>query len=299
MYPTMRKKNRRFSFVKLFIICGLLTIAFLLGSAVYFYNTNKPFALEIQQVQQKRPVKFSMGIDVSQTIANDVLMDFKDATILQLKALTGENEIFYSISAFGMPGCGDERFFEVVATQAPKDEVTFVWKVDERLRSLSIAHGSQDDVEETPLTTPLYRFLEGALAANPGGRVIVLSDLVNDNRGCGAEEPFPEQALADFGTNVKGQVIFYYPTPILYGEFDTPRARQSLLNKQAAFIQRVKALSHAGQVRAFFYHLPDDPADRQAFLNTHLQKSIPETEFQVLWERVSKVAETYIHGFRG
>jgi hypothetical protein len=298
MYPTMREKNRPFPLVKFFIIAGLLTVAFLIGSAAYFYSTNKPFALEIQQVQQKRPAKFSLGIDVSQTIANDVLVDFKNATIEQLSALTGEQEIFYSISAFGMPGCGDERFFTVVATQAPKDDVTFLWKVDERLRSLSIAHGRQHDAEDIPLTTPLYRFLEDILPANAGGRVIILSDLVNDNRGCGAEDPFPQKAFTDFGTNVKGQVIFYYPTPILYGEFDTPRARQSLLNKQAAFIQRVKALSHAGKVRAFFYHLPDDPADRQAFLNAHLQKSIPETEFQVIWERVSKVAETYIHGFR-
>ena len=299
MYPTMRDQKRRFPLVKFFIIAGLLTVAFLIGSAVYFYNTNKPFALEIQQVQQKRPAKFNIGIDVSQTIANDVLKDFKNATIEQLKALTGEQAIFYAVSVFGMPGCGEERFFDVVATQAPKDDVTFLWKVDQRLRSISIAHGSLQDAEEIPLTTPLYRFLEDVLAANAGGRVIILSDLVNDNRGCGAEEPFPDKAFIDFGAQVKGQVIFYYPTPILYGEFDTPRARQSLLNKQAAFIQRVKALRHAGKVRAFFYHLPDDPADRQAFLNAHLQKSIPETEFQVIWERVSKVAETYIHGFRG
>jgi len=299
MHPTMRSNKRGFPFIKFIVVGSVVTLAFLATSAAYFYFTNKSFALEIQQVRAARPVSFNMGIDVSQTIASDVLSDFKEAAILQLKALLTEHGISYTVSVFGLPGCGGQRFAEIVATRAPADEAFFAREVEKRICAIAIAHGSQDGSDEIPLTTPIYRFLEKVLPANPGERVIILSDLVNDNRGCGAEDPFPEQALVDFGAHKKGQIIFYYPTPALYGEYDTPRAQQNLLQRQANFIERVQALSRAGKVRAFFYHVPDDPAERKQFMRAHLEKSIPKTDFQILWERVSKVAETYIHGFRG
>lgn len=96
MHPIMRTNRRRFPFIKAIVVGSIVTLAFLATSAAYFYFTNKPFALEIQQVRQARPVSFNMGIDVSQTIASDVLTDFKEAIILQLKALLKEHEISYT-----------------------------------------------------------------------------------------------------------------------------------------------------------------------------------------------------------
>ncbi len=299
MHPTMRTTKRKFHLFKIFVFSSSVTIFFLIASAAYFYHTNKPFALEIQQVRQARPVSFNIGIDVSQTIASGVLADFKDAMTQQLETLVGEQKISYNISVFGLPGCGSEKIAEVVATPTPEDAVTFTWKVKEKLRAVAIARSSPNEENQIPLTTPINRFLQKALDANPGGRIILLSDLVDDNRGCGPSLPFPEQALINFGVHPKGQIIFYYPTPSLFGSFDTPRAKQILLEKQTHFIERVQAISDAGKVRAFFYRVPDDPVQRKNFLNADLQKSIPKTNFQILWERVSKVAETYTHGFRG
>jgi len=299
MYRTMRTTRRKFPLIKFFIVSGLVTICALMASAAYFYYTYKPFALEIQQVRQARPVNFNMGIDVSQTIASDVLADFKEASIQQLKTLIGAQKISYTISVFGMPGCESARFAEVVATQAPEDAVTFAWKVEERIRGVVIAHGSQNEEDQIPLTTPLNRFLQEILDANPGERTIILSDLVDDNSDCGPTDPFPEQALINFGVHQKGQIIFYYPTPVLFGSFNTPRSKQNLLQKQTNFIQRVQALSDAGKARAFFYHVPDNPAQRKKFFRAQLQKAIPKTDFQIIWERVSRLAETYTHGFRG
>jgi len=299
MHPTMRTTQRKFPLFKIFVVSSSVTILALIASAAYFYHTNKPFALEIQQVNQARPVSFNIGIDVSQTIASEVLADFKDAITQQLQTLVGAQKISYNISIFGLPGCGSERFAEVVATPTPEDADTFTWKVKEKIRAVAIARGSPKEADQIPLTTPINRFLQKVLDANPGERIIILSDLVDDNRGCGPSNPFPEQALVDFGLHQKGQIIFYYPTPALFGSFDTPRAKQNLLAKQTRFIERVQALSANGKVRAFFYHVPDDPGQRKIFLEAHLQKSIPKTDFQVLWERISKVAETYTHGFRG
>ena len=270
----------------------------LLVSIPALYFTKKDFATEVRQVRQPQSNRFFIGIDISQTIKPDILSDFEDSLISRLQNFIGQEEVSYHISVFGLPGCGEDTIATILATQSPKDAVSFGRTVEKKIRNISIANRVGGEEDTTPLTTPLFYFLEKILKERSGQRVIVFSDLVNDDGGC-QEHSFPFETIERFGLHRGGQIIFLYPTPHVTGEYDTPNLPERLIKKQKRFITSMYKLSKQGKVRAFFYHIPDDPQKRVAFLKSQLQHAIPATRFEIIWERVSKMIDTIIAAVRG
>jgi hypothetical protein len=289
-------RRKSIVYTRLFDICCFLLVVFVV-SVVSLYFTNKNFAIELRQVRQPKPNLFCVGIDVSQTIKPDVLADFKKVLISRLENFIGERKVCYHISIFGLPGCGSEAIEDIVSTQSPEDPVSFRRIVEERLNNISIARRLREDVDKTPLTTPLFLFLEKTLKERVGTRVIILSDLVNDDSGCGAQYPFPQKAILKFGANTQSQIIFLYTAP--YVPYYNPELNKRLMEEQRHFIMEMQRLSTKGKVRAFFYRIPDHPQARTIFLSSHLKKSIPSTIFEIIWERVSKMFDTIIGAVRG
>jgi hypothetical protein len=283
---------------RVFGICCFLFVALVISLAALFF-TNKDFATELRQVRQPIPNLFYIGIDVSQTIRPDVLADFKDALILRLKNFIGEKKVSYHISIFGLPGCGREAVADIISTQSPEDPVSFSRRVEKRIHKIAIAGKPKGDEDGPPLTTPLFYFLERILTENIGGRVIILSDLVNDDNGCQKQYSFPLKVITKFGTDKEGQIIFFYPTPYSPGRYDTPELHDKLIKKQLNFVLEMQKLSSRGKARVFFYYIPDDPKKRVNLLRSQLRNAIPATVFEIIWERVSKMVDTIIGAVRG
>ena len=282
----------------MFRICCFLFVALVISiTALYF--TNKDFAMELRQVRQPKPNHFYIGVDVSQTIRPAILEDFEDALILRLKNFIGEKKVSYHISIFGLPGCGKEAIADIVSTQSPEDPVSFSRRVEKRIRKISIATKPKGDEDGAPLTTPLFCFLERILTEKTKGRVIIFSDLVNDDSGCQKQYSFPLKAITEFGTSKEGQIIFLYPTPYSTGRYDAPEVHERLIKKQLNFMIEMQKLSSRGEFRVFFYYIPDDPKKRVNCLRSQLQNSIPATIFEIIWERVSKMVDTIIGAVRG
>ena len=277
------------------------SVALLLGLAigVYFYYNNEGFATELRQVRQPRPTHFTIGIDVSQTVGPELLESFKRVTIQQLKELVGDPLYRYQLSVFGLPGCGKEAVADIIKLPSPEDSVAFTWQVEEKINHIAIAYSDGGPVTKKALTTPLYFFLDQLLREKIGQRVIIFSDLVNDDTGCATKNAFPLDALVKFGANKGGQILFFYPTPELIGPHRTHKKNEELRKIQDDFIERVLALRRAGKVRAYFFHVPGDTLERSRFLRLQFEKAIPDTNFRVIWERVTRIVDSYVHGFRG
>jgi len=260
---------------------------------------NKNFAIELRKVRQPKPNLFNIGIDVSQTIKPGVLADFKKALILRLRNFTGDKKVHYHISLFGTPGCGKEAIVNIVSIQSPKDPNSFNRKVEKKITQISIAKKAKEQSDTQPLATPLFCFLKKILIEKVGERVIILSDLANDDEGCKKHYSLPLTTITKFGIHKDGQIIFLYSTPYLPGKHTAPEIYQKLITKQENFIKEMRKLSSQGKVRVFFYHIPDNPQKRLPFLKSKLQDSIPATTFEVIWERVSKMINTIICAVRG
>jgi len=295
-YSSFRKKSL-FKTKWFDIFCFLFTALIISITALYF--TNKDFAIELRQVRQPKPNLFNIGIDVSQTIKPGVLADFKKALILRLRSLAGDKKARYHISLFGTPGCGKEAIVDIVSAPFLKDSDSFNRSVEKKITQISIAKNTKEQSDTQPLTTPLFFFLEKILTERVGERVIILSDLVNDDKGCQKQYSLPVKIIKNFGINKDGQIIFLYSTPYLPGKYTTPEIYEKLITKQENFIKEIKKLSSQGKVRVFFYHIPDNPQKRLPFLRSKLQNSIPATTFEVIWERVSKMINTIICAVRG
>ena len=289
-------RRRSIFSTRLFDICCFVLVVFVI-SVVSLYFTNKDFAAELRQVRQPKPNLFCVGIDVSQTIAPAVLADCKKALISRLENFIGEKNVYYHISIFGLPGCGSEAIEDIVSTQSPKDPASFRRIVEEKIKNISIARKLVEDVDETPLTTPLFFFLEKILKERAGTRVIIFSDLVNDDSGCGVQYSFPQKAILKFSAHTESQIIFLYSTP--YVSYYNPELNERLMREQKHFLMEMQRLSSRGKVRAFFYRIPDHPQARKIFLRSNLKKSIPSTIFEIIWERVSKMIDTIIGAVRG
>ena len=291
------KKRSLFKARAFHIFCFLFVALGVSITSLYFINND--FAIELRQVRQPKPNVFYIGIDVSQTIRPDVLADFKDALILRLKSFIGEKKVYYHISIFGLPGCGKETIADIVSTRSPEDPVSFTQGVERRIREISIARRPEEGEDRTPLTTPLFWFLDKILTETIGGRVIIFSDLINDDSGCQEKYAFPLRAIKRFGTHKEGQIIFLYPSPYAAGKYDSPEVHERLIKRQRNFIMEMQRLSGKGKVRVFFYHIPIYSGKRSDFLRSQLQNSIPATIFEIIWERVSKMVDTIIGAVRG
>jgi len=295
-YSSFRKKS--LFKTKWFDICCFLFIVLII-SIIALYFTNKDFAIELRQVRQPNPNVFNIGIDVSQTINPEVLADFKKVLIIRLKNLIGAKKVHYQISLFGTPGCGKNAIVDVVSTLSPKDSNSFHQGIEKRITQISIAKKVKEQFEKKPLTTPLFCFLKQILTEKAGERVIILSDLANDDEGCKKQYSLPVITITKFGLHKNGQIIFLYSTPYLPGKHTAPEIYEKLITKQEDFIKKMRKLSSQGKVRVFFYHIPDNPQKRLSFLEAKLQNSIPTTTFEVIWERVSKMINTVICAVRG
>jgi hypothetical protein len=280
---------------RIFDICCFLLVVLII-SIILLYFTRKDFATELQQVRQPKPNHFYIGIDVSQTIKPETLAAFKKALILRLRDFIGDKEVFYHISVFGLPGCGREAIADVVSTHSPKDTQSFKWRVEQRIKDISIAINPNEE-DKTPLTTPLHYFLEKILTERTGGRVIIISDLVNDDGGCGRQYRFPLRTILKFGSDIRSQIIFLYPDPYL--SHGNPAHYERLRREQENFLMQMQRLSSDGKVRAFYYHIPSNPQKRMRFFRYQLKKCIPSTIFEVIWERVSNMIDTIIGAVRG
>lgn len=272
----------------------LTILVVLMGGIGYLFATNEEVAAELRQVQQPRPNRFFVGIDVSATISTDTLEKLKDGLTDRLRNFVGDGAVSYQVVTFGNPGCGSDSFRDVVSTQSPEDALEFQWKVEEKIREINITKVAPR--ETAPLTTPLNCFMQHFLPENVGGRVIIFSDLMNDDSDCREQFTFPEKVVVQYGQNKNGQIIFLYQKPHLT---DNPELNQRNIEKQEAFIERVRKLSLAGKVRVFFFLIPDDPLERLAFIKFQLKNGIPATTFDVVMERASKVVHTIVSAVRG
>ena len=273
-------------------------ILILLASIPVLYLTKKDFANEVKRIRQPRPNRFFLGIDVSQTMSPDILSDFEDALIARLQNFIGHSEFSCHISVFGLPGCGKQTMSHVLSSQSPKNLEYFQQDIAKRIRGIAIASRPGGEEDTTPLTTPLHYFLEEILPETAGYRVIIFSDLVNDDAGC-REHAFPLKAIEAFGIQKGGQIIFLYPTPYVIGQYETPDLPERLKKRQKEFIRSMQEVSKKGRVRAFFYHVPDQPQKRAAFFKSQLQNAIPATAFEIVRGRVSKVIDTIVVAVRG
>jgi hypothetical protein len=288
-------KRKSPSHTRVFDICFFLLVVIVI-TIVSLYFAKKDFATEIRQVRQPKPNRFYIGIDVSQTIKSDTLAAFNQALIARLRHFIGEQKVIYHVSVFGLPGCGRDAIAEVVSTHSPKDARSFDREVARRIKRTSIA-GKSDEDDEIPLTTPLFCFLEKILTERIDERVIIFSDLVNDDEGCERHYGFPLKTILKFGASRKSQIIFLYTTPFV--SHNNPALQKRLMKKQKDFLVEMRKLSGKGKVRAFYYHMPDDPKKHDRFLGSHLTKAIPSTMFEIVWERVSRVFDTIISAIRG
>ncbi len=264
-----------------------------------FYFHDEKLASELRQIRQPRPNNFFIGIDVSQTIRPAALSDLKNSLVHRLGEFVGQKNVVYAISAFGGPGCGTEAISGIVSTISPKDTNAFTRKVKKRVERISVATRSKSFSEETPLTTPFFCFIEKKLPGLAGERVIIFSDLINDDIGCRRSFDFPEKTIEEFGKNKEGQIIFLYTTPYTGTGQGNLEWKERLLQRQRDFIKKVQDLCNEGKVRAFFYHVPEVPDKRSVFFKSQIKKCIPATMFDVIWERTCRIVESLICAVRG
>jgi hypothetical protein len=270
---------------KLGLTIGVVVAALIIFVGVMYFVSDG-VASEFRQIRQPAPNLFYIAIDVSATIEPATLFDFKYNLVSRLRQFIGEEAVSYHVVTFGNPGCGMESVQEVVSTRSPPDETAFTYEVENEIREISVPE--IDPTSTKPLTTPLHALLKTVLPQRKGGRFIFFSDLLNEDSDCPRQHPFPEAALKAFGEDKTGQLIFLYTTP-----------HPSKEEKQQAFIQRMREMANRGEIRAFFYHVPDDPEDRSSFMESQLEKSIPATTYEVVMERASRMVDSIVTAVRG
>jgi len=287
----MTRKELAMGKKALYLFCFLLILA--IGGIVFLYFTNEGVANEFRQVRQPNPNRFFVGIDVSATIDPDTLDDFKSNVTSRLKNFVGDEAVAYNIASFGNPGCGKESIVSVVSTQSPKDQTAFKYEVEKKLQTVSPA---TESVPGKPLTTPLYCLMKQVLTEWVGGRIIIFSDVMNDDSDCTEQFVFPEKEITNFGANRNGQIIFIHPTPRLTS---TPDLNRRIMKRQQKFISKMEDLFDEGIIRTEFHHIPDDPVQRRKFMKDQLERHIPSTTFEIVKERVSRMMHTIVSAVRG
>lgn len=259
----------------------------LLAAALLCFHLFHPrVAAEFSRLFAPAPKRFHIGLDVSANVDRDALEKIKDHLTLRLRGFVGDPSISYRISTFGNPGCGREAILPLVATTSPATDAAFRRAVAEPLAAVAAAPIAPRRV--VPLTTPFYGFLESVLVPDPGTRVIIFTDLMNDDGDCRERFGFPAEAIARFGADGTGELYFLYTPPRPAGD---PRRNRMLADQQREFIQRMTALAGEGRVRVFFRRIPEDPVESLLFIRRELSKALPSTLLASLQDRLSRLFE--------
>ena len=297
---TVQRGRRRpiplFRILAALVLLLVVVAGLLLASLAVTHND---VATELRQVPQARPNRFHVALDVSGTIRPEALADIRYELLRRLRRFVGEHTVAYEVFVFGLPGCGAEGIRRIVSTSSPETMDGFAVDVARPIERIRITRRSDAADEQARLTTPFYRMLETLLDAHPGERIIVISDMVNDEYGCDAPARFPMRAITDFGARQDGQIVFLYTAPYTVGEFDTPAIREAFAREQQQFIQRMRSLQQEGKIRAWFHRMPTDPEARQRFLASQFQNAIPATTVELVWARVRQLLAVIVLGIRG
>ena len=267
---------------------GLAFLAILLSFPFFHPRV----AAELSRLFVPLPKQFHVGIDVSADINRNALEKVKDHLTLRLRAFVGDPSISYRISTFGNPGCGREAILPLVATTSPEIDAAFQRAVAEPLEAVAAAPFAPRRI--VPLTTPFYGFLESVLSSDPGIRVIVFADLMNDDGDCRERFGFPAETIQRFGADGTGELFFLYTAP---GPAGDPFRNQMLADQQREFIRRMTALATKGRVRVFFRRIPEDPVESLLFIRSELEKALPSTFLESLRDRLSRLFEAAAHAF--
>ncbi|PID73805.1 MAG: hypothetical protein CSB33_01920 [Desulfobacterales bacterium] len=266
----------------------------LAGGVGWLYHTDEGVANELRQIRQPRPNRFLIGIDVSATINKDLLEKLKTAVTERLEQFIGDASVYYEVYTFGNPGCANQSFRKILAMNSPMDQGAFDQAVAAPIQKISITRVAPRDA--TPLTTPLFHFLGSHLPEKTGERIVIFSDLMNDDSDCPRQFVFPDDELRAYGEKKEGQLVFLYPLPHLT---DNRELNQRQENQQKAFMGRMKKMARAGDLRVFFFRAPDERDERLGFLRSQLKTAIPATTFDIVWERATRVINTLVSAVRG
>ena len=284
---------------KIVVSIFILFVVSLSASIITLYYFKKNVAVELQQVQQAKPNKFIIGIDVSGSIRPDILNDFKECLFFRLKKFDDDILSEYDVNILGKPGCGQKAVAKLFSTNDRDNIQIFNMKKEDQLSNIQISKIRRVNGRILPLTTPLYYFLDKILNKMHGCRIIIFSDMVNDDGTCSLKHRFPLNALLKFGKDKNGQLIFFYPKPYLPERINTKENIGKLIKAQNYFISRINRLQQQGKLRAFFYKIPEDKTIQKQFIEFNLKNSIPATKFEIIWERVYKTIEAMVSGIRG
>jgi|GEM_PF-918800 len=268
--PRCGKRPEWFYFSKAWGITAMMPLLLLAGALVYIHYFHPRIAAELSSMAERLPTRFHIGIDVSASINQDALEKLKDILLIRLDRLTKRSTVSYQISTFGNPGCGLTSISTVVDLAAPGSRDQFARTVKPALESITVAPIAPRKI--TPLTTPFYCFLETVLDPQVNKRIIIFSDLINDDSDCPEQYVFPEAAIKHFSANNRGEIIFLYTSP---RTGDDPELKRRLLSLQKTFIDRMNALALGGKVRIFFRRIPDDPLKSLRFIQNELQRALP------------------------
>lgn len=262
-------------------------LALLLAAALLYFHLFHPrVAVEVARLLAPPPRHFHVGLDVSASTDREVLQKIKDHLTLRLRGFVGNPSISYRISTFGNPGCGKKAILPIVAAMSPETDADFNRSVAEPLAAAAAAPISPRQV--VPLTTPFYGFLESVLLPAAGTRVIILTDLMNDDGDCRERFAFPAEAIRRFGADGTSELVFLYTAPRPAGD---PRRSRMLADQQQEFIRRMTALAGEGRVRVFFRRIPEDPVESLLFIRSELCKALPSTFLEHLRDRLSRLFE--------
>lgn len=273
----------------------IVLIMMVIGGVIYLYFTNDGVYNEFHQLRQPRPNTFIVGIDVSADIDHEMLNVLKKNLIERLEYFIGDKSVSYQIYSFGRPGCGMQAISQLISTVSPQDKTSFDLEVAKKIQALSVTVNDPNDMR--PVTTPLYCLLDYIVKREQGTRIIIFSDLINNDGDCRRAYFFPDDALRQYGKDKSGQIMFLYSNPPL-SEHNV-EYNQRVLARQKSFMDEVQVLRNQGDLRAYFYHIPDEPEQRAKYIESRLKQAIPVTEFEIVMEKVSKVMNTIVSAVRG
>ena len=265
-------------------VTAAASIILLAGGLMYFYFFHPRVEAEVSRVFSPLPKYFHIGIDVSASINRDALEKTKDVLVDRLGRFVGDEAVFYQISIFGSTGCGKKSISTLLARPSPENEAAFDLQVRKPVESINAASIAPRDV--THLTTPLYCFLETALTLGIGKRIVIFSDLMNDDSDCREQYIFPREAVERFGADKNSEIIFLYTSP---PKSSDPMLNRRLLAYQKDFVDQMNTLANAGKIRVFFYHIPDDPLKSLLYIRKEMSAAIPSNILDAARDRLSRI----------
>ncbi|MBF0508752.1 MAG: VWA domain-containing protein [Deltaproteobacteria bacterium] len=267
---------------RLLVLGSTLVIVFFVAQ----FSFNPLFSCELKSLFSGDHFNTRFMLDKSASISERTLSHLKAALTQRLKVFMYQGD---RVAVWDFGGHCRQVTSVIPTKNVPTNPTDFTEQIERPLNAVKRVTGRDT-------RTPLNLAIQEALKENFRGKVMILSDMVDDQEDCPEKVNFPRDDLIKFGQS--GGELLLLTLPSEFSQGSESLLYDSYIKIQNDFINQVWLLKKSGRLKVTVIRVSEEEAKDEAQILRHLETLTPAGVVGRANQRINSLI-TALFGSRG